>query len=178
MTIRGLLALAYCIALTLGVWWIVQRNDLTTMDFVATRDLALNQMLQKGDIQAAAWNRIKSVEGTPNADQFIGRYVRGPLPKGAALRLEATDTVPNLAVVPGHLTLLSSLPRSMAAGINAGTCVRLNSQDQTVFRVQAILCPLNVAAECSAVIDIPAPNVNATTAGGAALAVMAATDCK
>jgi hypothetical protein len=114
MTIRGMLALLYCVALTLGVWWILQRNDLAAMDFVAKRDLSLNRQLQSGDVEAASWNRLKSLVGAPGADEFVGRYLRGPLPKGAALRKEATDTVPNLTVMPGRLALLSSMLRSMA----------------------------------------------------------------
>jgi hypothetical protein len=97
MTVRGIAAAIYCLLLALGTWWIVQRNDLVSVDFVASRDLPLNRWLRPGDVVRADWNVVKSAlhVGDPKDEDFVGRYMRGPLPKGAALRLKATDSVPN-----------------------------------------------------------------------------------
>jgi len=157
VTVRGILATIYCVLLTLGTWWIVQGRNTVSVDFVVARDLPFNHLLRDGDVVQADWNELKSAvyAGGPNATDFVGRYTRGDLPKGAALRLDATDTVPNLATIPGHVALLATLPRNTVGTINAGSCVRLQVKDQAPFKVRTTLCPAAPQADCAALLDVP-----------------------
>jgi hypothetical protein len=154
--IRGILAIGYCLLFTLGVWWIVQRNQMTSKDFLAAKDLPLNHQLRTGDLESTFANEVKSlVPLGPGTKAFEGRYVHGPVPKGDTLRLDGTDTVPNLTATRGHVELLAMLSRSNADKIDADSCVRLAIKDQTPFKVLATLCPATVHADCTAVIELP-----------------------
>jgi hypothetical protein len=176
VTIRGLISAIYCLILLLGTWWIVQRNQLTTVDFVANRDLPRNRWLQPGDVVRANWD--DAVKGAlriadHSASDFTGRYVRGSIPKGAALRWEATDAVPHVASLAGQISLLAVLPRSGFDNVNAESCVQVNVGDDMPFVVRAILCPATPQADCAAIIDAPVARVAAIGASSGALAVVA-----
>jgi hypothetical protein len=154
--IRGIFAALYCALLTLGAWWIIQRNNMTTRDFVAAQELPFNRLLTVNDVVQAPWNDLKSglrLVG-PEAKDFVGRYVRGDVPEGAMLRLEATGSVPVLATGRGHVALVAALPRGGALGaINAGDCVKLQGNQQTPYKVLALLCPAGPQTDCAAMID-------------------------
>jgi hypothetical protein len=178
MTLRGILLTIYCLLLVVGTWWIVRQQKLAVPEFVANRDLPLDRWLRAGDVAAASWlgQQAAALTDGPDAKSFVGRYVTGDIPKGAALRLEATSAVPLMATRDGHLTLLVRLPRASLGGLNAGSCARLSLKDGKPFGVRAVLCPLSQAADCAAAIDVPAARL-AEINGAAALAVESEAPC-
>lgn len=176
--VRGFFLTLYCVALAFGTWWIVRQQKLAVPEFVASRELPLDRWLRPGDVAAASWlgRQTAALTDGPDASSFAGRYVTGEIPKGAALRLEATGAVPLLAAREGHLTLLVTLPRAKLGELNAGGCARLSLKESKPFGVRAVLCPLSQAADCTAAIDVPAARLTEIN-GAAALAVEAEAPC-
>ncbi len=166
MNLRGVGIAFYCVLVVVGVWWILHRNRPVPIDFIATRDLPLNRLLQPGDVVPAGWDKSfdAALIGEPRPDDFAGRYVSGDVPKGAMLRLEETASVPIPVQTAGHVALLAMLPRERVRDINAGSCVRLKSTDVKPFLVRTILCPAITQADCAAVIDVPADRLAAIDA--------------
>lgn len=95
---RWLAFLLYGSVLLVGTWLILQRTDAQRLAFYASRSLPANHLLRDGDITPAPWYQPELFPAGPHASDFAGRYLKGSLISGEAIRRDETSAVPMLDV--------------------------------------------------------------------------------
>jgi hypothetical protein len=167
----------YCALLALGVWWIIERNDLATADFRAHLDLPANRLLRDGDVEGPVGPRGALLADRTQAKNFNGRYMVAAMSAGAQFRIGATDTMPRLTPRAGFHMLLATLPRGGLATVNAGSCIRLSGKDDRPVLVRTVICAAVAGPACVAVIEVESQRAPALVAETVPLTVAAAAEC-
>jgi hypothetical protein len=95
---RWLAFIVYGSLLLVGTWLILHRTDAQRLAFTATRSLPANHLLRENDIAPASWYRPELFPDGPRPADFAGRYLKGALLPGEAIRRDETSAVPLLDV--------------------------------------------------------------------------------
>ncbi len=133
-------------------------------EFLAKKALAINHRVVEGDLKEAGWGEAFLSPTLTTRDDFIGRYVQGPVKIDNPLAIENTRVGPNLVTGTGKAIVwisLAGVPPTDVATVDVGgkldVCnVDGNDQCGNPYTVKAIACNGKdlAAATCSAAIEI------------------------